>query len=75
MIPPETPLLAGKPTVEIQSPAESYMPQVAITLITWRATHSSTTRSSLSGCTPPLARVAAIRARSRVVTRTEHCRV
>ena len=74
-MPPETPLLAGMPTVVTQSPAASYMPQVVMTLRTWRTTSRLTTCSPVTGCTPPLARVAAISARSRVVTSREHWRM
>ena len=63
--PPATPLLAGSPTVYSHSPAPSYMPQVAMTA---RARPASwpcvSTRSPVSGLTPPLASVAAMAARS-----------
>ena len=75
MMPPETPLLAGIPTVLSQSPAASYMPQLVITVSTCRAQSAETTCSPVTGWMPPLARVAAITARSRVVTSTEHWRV
>ncbi len=67
--PPATPLFAGMPTSTTHSPAASYMPQVVITLST-RSTYSrSSARSPVTGLTPPLARVAAIRLRSRQSTR------
>ena len=72
--PPETPLLAGSPTDTSHSPAKSYMPQEAITLRTSRTTSSPTARSPVSGLTPPFASVAAITARSRQSTETEHWR-
>ena len=60
--------------VDTHSPAESYMPQVVITLST-RSTYSrSSARSPVTGLTPPLASVAAIRPRSRQSTATEHWR-
>ena len=43
--PPLTPLFAGRPTRSIHSPEKSYMPQLAMTEITSRATRSLTTRS------------------------------
>ena len=73
MIPPPTPDLAGRPIRYIHSPDQSYMPQVAITDST-RATFSAfSARTPVRGFTPPLARVAAIIARSSAVTRMEHC--
>ncbi len=73
MSPPETPLFAGTPTVNSQSPAESYMPQVAMTLKTARTVRSEATRTPVKGFTPPFARVAAMVARSRPSMVTEHC--
>ena len=72
--PPPTPLFAGMPTSTTHSPAESYIPQVVITLSTRSTWSRSSTRSPVSGLTPPLARVAAIRLRSRQSTLTEHWR-
>ena len=72
MIPPDTPLLAGSPTVWIQSPDESYMPQVAMTLRTDRTVAADSTRSPVRGLTPPFASVAAIVASARASTSTEH---
>ena len=74
MMPPPTPLLAGMPTEETQSPAESYMPQVSMTDMTWRTWAPVKTCLPVTGCTPPLARVAAMSARSRAVTSTAHWR-
>ena len=73
-IPPETPLLAGRPTETSHSPAKSYIPHDAITLRTSRTTSSPTARSPVIGFTPPFASVAAITARSRHSTEIEHCR-
>ncbi len=73
-MPPPTPLLAGMPTALTQSPAASYMPHVTITLSVRCTTRASVTRLPVSGLTPPRARVAAIRARSTLVTRSEHWR-
>ncbi len=53
MSPPETPLLAGSPTRRSQSPEPSYMPQVAMTARTPAATSAETTRSRVTGLTPP----------------------
>ena len=52
MIPPATPDLAGRPTVYSQSPAESYIPQLAITLRTLRTVSSRSTRSRVTGLKP-----------------------
>ncbi len=73
-MPPPTPLLAGMPTVVSQSPAASYIPQVAITLSTRRSRAPSSTVSPLNGLVPELARVAAIIERSRQLSSIEHCR-
>ncbi|GGS46089.1 hypothetical protein GCM10010221_51440 [Streptomyces parvus] len=73
--PPATPLLAGMPTWVPQSPAASYIPQLNMTLSTWRTTGSGTTCSPERGFIPRFANVAAIMARSRVLTSTEHWRV
>ncbi len=73
-IPPPTPLFAGKPTVVTQSPAASYIPQVVMTLSTCRTSGAVSARSRVRGCTPLLASVAAISARSRQVMSMEHCR-
>ncbi len=72
--PPETPLFAGIPTETSHSPAPSYMPQVVMTLSTLRTTSSRTARSPVRGLTPPPASVAAMNARSRQSTATEHWR-
>ncbi len=72
---PETLLLAGMPISDIQSPAESYMPHVVMTLSAWRLEATESTRSPVIGWRPPVASVAAMTARSRVVTSTEHCRM
>lgn len=74
MSPPETPLLAGSPIRSSHSPEPSYIPQVAITASTRAATSGETTWSRVTGLSPPYARVAAIVARSRAVTRTAHWR-
>ena len=74
MRPPATPLFAGMPTEVSQSPAESYMPHVAMTLSTCRLIAESRTCSP-SGVLPPAASTDAMRARSRTVTEAEHCRV
>ena len=50
------------------------MPHVAMTVSTCSATAWSITRSPVRGFTPPLARVAAMTARSAAVTSTEHWR-
>ncbi len=73
-MPPPTPLLAGRPTSTTHSPAASYIPQVVITLSTRSTTSGSKTRSPVRGCTPPLASVAAISARSRQSTCSAHWR-
>lgn len=73
-MPPPTPLLAGMPTALTQSPAASYMPHVTITDKVRRTTAASVTQRPVSGFTPLRASVAAIRARSVVVTFSEHCR-
>lgn len=74
-MPPATPLLAGIPTAVNQVPTASYIPATPITDITSRATSGGISRSPVTGCTPPVASVAAITARSREVTAIEHCRV
>ena len=43
--PPDTPLLAGRPTRSIQAPAASYMPHMAIIDRTCCAVSSRTTRA------------------------------
>ena len=73
-MPPPTPLLAGMPTALTQSPAALYIPQVTITLSVRCTTRVLVTRLPVCGLTPPRARVAPIRARSALVTRSEHCR-
>ena len=73
-MPPPTPLLAGSPTALTQSPVASYIPQVTITLRVRRTTFASMTRRPVNGLNPPRASVAAIRARSVLVTLTEHWR-
>ena len=72
-MPPATPLLAGMPTRYIHSPDQSYIPQVAMTVSTRRTLLVEAARRPVTGFTPPLARVAAIIARSPAVTRIEHC--
>ena len=72
--PPDTPLLAGRPTRYIHSPEKSYMPHVVITLSTRTAATRLSARTPVTGLTPPFARVAAITARSVASTRIEHCR-
>jgi hypothetical protein len=49
-----------------------YIPQLDITVSTSRTSTGPSTGAPVSGLTPSLARVAAITARSRVVTLTEH---
>ena len=72
--PPDTPLLAGRPTRSIHAPAASYMPHMAIIDSTCCAVSSRTTCAPLTGWRPALASVAAIIARSAAVTSSEHCR-
>ncbi len=72
--PPDTPLLAGRPTRYIHSPEKSYMPHVVITLSTRTADSDVSARTPVTGFTPPFARVAAITARSLASTSSEHCR-
>ena len=55
MIAPATPLLAGIPTVKIQLPEPSYIPQVAIVASTRRSVAASSSRSPVLGEIPPLA--------------------
>ncbi len=74
MMPPLTPLLAGIPTALTQSPAASYIPHVVITARTCSTSEGSSTWPPVRGWRPPLARVAAMSARSRVSTAMEHCR-
>ena len=50
------------------------MPQLAMSESTSRATDSSMTRSAVTGLNPPNDSVAAITARSRTLTSTEHWR-
>ena len=64
MIPPLTPLFAGRPTDTIQRPAPSYMPQLDITDSTWRTVGCETATDPSIGLRPPLASVAAITPRS-----------
>ena len=71
--PPATPDLAGMPTLTIQRPEPSYMPADVITACVTRLAAADMMRSPVIGWTPPLAKVAAITARSRTVTRMEHC--
>ncbi len=71
--PPPTPLLAGMPTVSIQPPEKSYIPQEAITLRTCSTLASSMARTPVTGLIPWLARVAPITARSTQRTAIEHC--
>lgn len=73
-MPPLTPHLAGTPTSKAHCPAKSYMPHVYITLKASLTLRAASARSPVTGFTPPFARVAAIRARSRQVTRTEQWR-
>ncbi len=72
-IPPPTPDLAGRPTRNIHSPDQSYMPHVAITVSTRLTLAADSARSPVRGLRPPLASVAAMTARSVAVTRIEHC--
>ena len=73
--PPLTPLLAGRPTRSSHSPEKSYMPQLAMIDRTSRATRLARRRARpWSGLKPPNASVAAITARSRTVTSSEHWR-
>ena len=64
-IPPPMPLFPGRPTSYSQSPEVSYSPAVAITASVYRQVIASTTRSPVTGLTPPSASVAPITARSR----------
>ena len=74
MMPPQTPLFAGRPTVYIHSPAPSYMPHVAMTLSTDLTVDSEAARAPGDGLRPPAARVAAMTARSWVSTAMAHWR-
>ena len=73
-VPPPTPDFAGIPTLLAQEPASSYMPEVIITDSTRSTLSMSMTSSPVSGLVPPVDSVAAMTARSRQVTCTEHCR-
>ncbi len=73
-MPPPTPLLAGMPTALTQSPVASYIPHVTITLRVRRTTLAPITRLPVMGLHPPRANVVAMRARSVLVTLTEHWR-
>src|SRR5699024_2137974 len=66
-IPPPTPDFAGRPTLLTQSPASSSIPEVIITDSTRSTASSGRAWLPLTGLVPPLARVAAIIARSRQV--------
>uniref|UniRef100_A0A182IZQ3 Uncharacterized protein n=1 Tax=Anopheles atroparvus TaxID=41427 RepID=A0A182IZQ3_ANOAO len=57
--PPQTPDFAGRPTLNANWPLKSYMPQECISDRTSRTFSDCSTRSSVSGQMPPLARVAA----------------
>ena len=70
--PPETPLLAGSPTVYSHSPAPSYIPHDAMTARAAWVAAAEIARTPVTGLTPPFARVAAMVARSTVVAATEH---
>ena len=58
-IPPQTPLLAGRPMVKANSPEKSYMPQEDIIARQFCTVSVRKTRMPLIGQIPPLARVAA----------------
>ncbi|MCY1221872.1 hypothetical protein D9M72_339440 [compost metagenome] len=62
------------PTLLIQAPASSYMPDVIITDNTRSTGPMSSTCLWVRGFFPPFARVAAMMARSKVFTMTEHWR-
>ncbi len=72
MRPPATPDFAGIPTPAIQRPAPSYMPAELITARVRRQASALRILSPVTGWVPPLARVADMTERSRVVTRVEH---
>ena len=74
-MPPDTPDFAGRPIWNSHSPERSYSPFAASTASVSRATSAETTRSRVTGFTPPSARVAPITAMSRAVTSSEHWRV
>jgi hypothetical protein len=67
-----TPLLPGSPMSNSQSPERSYSPVEAMTANTLAQVDAVTTRSLVTGFTPPSARVAPITARSRAETTSEH---
>ena len=73
-MPPDTPLLAGRPTPTNHSPAPSYIPQLAITDRTMRTVRGDAARTPVIGLRPPAASVAAMIARSRASTSTAHWR-
>src|SRR5579871_4463525 len=73
--PPPTPLFAGKPVWYSQMPVLSYKPAVDMTAMVYIAVSGDTTFLPVSGFTPPLARVAAIVARSFAETLMAHCLV
>ena len=74
-MPPETPLLAGRPTSYSHSPAPLYMPQVIITQSMLRTVAGRGHRLAVTGLRPPFASVAAIIARSRQSRLVEHCSI
>ena len=59
-IPPPTPLLAGRPTLQDQSPAPSYMPQVNMVERVSRTGSSPKTSLRVTGLTPRLAAAAGL---------------
>ncbi len=66
---------AGQPRFVEQSPEFSYSPAVTMTASTCSQWIGSMMASWVMGLTPPLAKVAAITARSRAVTLRQHCLV
>ena len=72
MMPPPTPLLAGRPVWYSHFPESSYSPAVDITARTLGTLAASMTCLPVTGFLPPDASVAAIVARSFAFTPMEH---
>src|SRR4029079_2324281 len=75
MMPPPTPLLAGRPVWYSHLPESSYRPAAAMTASTGATFGGSSTCLPVTGFLPLLASVAAIVARSFALTPIEHWRV
>src|SRR6185503_1924611 len=73
--PPPTPLFAGSPVANSHLPESSYSPAVAMTASVGATCCCPSTCWAVIGFRPPLASVAAMTARSRAFTLTEHWRV